>query len=390
MSSPFALVPENQMSAAAKKVRDFYEIKPGAAIYEKEFYFYEHMLDQWAEQGHIRARRPGEDYDDYTAEVFGLDEPAVFNITGLGWCEAGFCPAFEEKILEDRGDYELVQDYAGRSLLCFKNRRMGFMPEYVDHPVKDMYTWEKNVKWRMDPNTPGRDALSRAELERAKEGAKKGGAVVQRCIGGYMYLRSLMGPEELLYMFYDDPDLIHDCMKTWLELADAVTARHQQEIAFDELYLGEDICYNHGALISPDMMKEFLLPYYQQLYTNVKRRNPDQNRKLHFQIDTDGYCGDVIPIYQSIGVDFMSPFEVASNCDVVELGRRFPELRLSGGIDKRIIAEGGDALKRHLDYIMPAMRDRGGFIPSCDHIVPENVSFEQYMEYRALMHEYCK
>ena len=75
-----------------------------------------------------------------------------------------------------------------------------------------------------------------------------------------MYLRSLIGPEDLLYLFYDDPDLIHDCMKTWFELADAVIARHQEQLVFDELFLGEDICYNHGALISPDMMREFLLP----------------------------------------------------------------------------------------------------------------------------------
>ena len=54
-------------------------------------------------------------------------------------------------MLEDRGNYELVQDFAGRALLCFKGRRDGFMPEYVDHPVKDMATWERDVAWRMAP-----------------------------------------------------------------------------------------------------------------------------------------------------------------------------------------------------------------------------------------------
>jgi hypothetical protein len=29
-----------------------------------------------------------------------------------------------------------------------------------------------------------------------------------------MYLRSLIGPVELLYMVYDNPDLIHACMQT--------------------------------------------------------------------------------------------------------------------------------------------------------------------------------
>lgn len=384
----YTLIPYDQMSPSAKKIRDFYAIRPDAPIYQKEFGYY--VLDRWIEEGHLKPRDAVADYDAYLRQVFGYDEPAVNEVYGLGWCEAGFFPKFEEKVLEDRGEYELVQDFAGRSVLCFKGRRQGFMPEYVDHPVKDRDTWERNVKWRLDPKTAGRMEETRKELEAAKAGAAKGNAVVQCMVGGYMYLRSLMGPEALLYMFYDDPELIHSCMETWFNLADAVIAEHQKEVVFDELFLGEDICYNHGALISPDMMREFLLPYYQQLYTNMKRRSLDPSRTLHFQIDTDGYCGDVIDIYRGIGCDYMSPFEVASNCDVVELGKRFPDLRMSGGIDKRIIAQGGDAIKRHLDYIMPAMRKRGGYIPTCDHGVPEEVSFENYMLYRQLMDEYCR
>ena len=67
-------------------------------------------------------------------------------------------------------------------------------------------------------------------------------------------------------------------------------ARHQQHVTLDEIFLAEDICYNHGPLISPDMMREFLLPYYQQLIANVKARQIDRTRHLYVQIDTDGYA----------------------------------------------------------------------------------------------------
>lgn len=375
----------NTISPSAQKIRDFYAMKSDAPIYKKEFGYY--VLDRWISEGYLKPREEVADYDKYLREVFGYDEPAVDNVFGLGWCEAAFLPAFPELVLEDRGEHELIQDYAGRSLLVFKNRRQGFMPEYVDHPVTDMKSFEENIKWRLNPNTENRDALSRKMLDDAISGQKRGNATVQCIIGGYMYLRSLIGPERLLYTFYDDPELIHECMKTWFELTDAVTARHQAEISFDEVFFGEDICYNSGALISPDMMKEFLLPYYSQLYENMKKRN--KGRKLHFQIDTDGYCNNVIDIYRSIGCDFMSPFEVAAGCDVVEIAKKYPDLLMSGGIDKRILAKGGDAIKRHLDYIMPFMRKRGGYIPTCDHGVPEEVSFENYMLFRKLMNEYC-
>ena len=84
----------------------------------------------------------------------------------------------------------------------------------------------------------------------------------------------------------------------------------------------------------------------------------------------------------------MSPFEVASKCDVVRTGREYPDLRLRGGFDKRILAAGPDAIDRELERIIPAMMARGGYIPTCDHGVPEEVSLESYLHYRRRMHEY--
>ena len=106
--------------------------------------------------------------------------------------------------------------------------------------------------------------------------------IVQNLIGGYMYLRSIIGPEQLLYQFYDDPELIHECMRTWYELAEAVITRHQQYVTLDELFFAEDICYKQGPLISPDMIREFLFPYYQRLIGNIESRQLDKSRHLYF------------------------------------------------------------------------------------------------------------
>ena len=197
-----------------------------------------------------------------------------------------------------------------------------------------------------------------------------------------MYLRSLMGPGDVLYKLCDEPELIHDCMKTWFLLADAVIAQHQQYVTIDELFLAEDICFKSGPLISPDMMGKFLSPYYQQLLENIKTRQFDKNRHLYVHVDTDGFAVPVIPVYREIGMDEMSPFEVASGCDVVEIGRDYPELALFGGIDKRILAQSKNAIDRELERILPVMRERGGYIPTCDHGVPEEVPYENYLHYR--------
>jgi len=376
-----AMVPKEKMCAGASKLRGFYEINPNSPVYQCEFGFY--SLERWKDEGHIN------DKTDLTT-LFEFDEKGSHSLERLGWCEAAFSPMFEEEILEDRGEHEVVRDFAGRHVLYFKGRRQGFMPEYLDHPVKDMKSWEENCKWRLNPKSLERYANLETEIGIAMEDARKGMVIVQRLIGGYMYLRSLIGPLNLLYKFHDEPELIHNCMSTWLELADAVISKHQQFVTLDELFLCEDICYNHGSLISPDMIREFLFPYYQQLITNIKSRQIDRNRHLHIQIDTDGFAVPVIQVYKEIGMDYMSPFEVASGCDVVEIGKQYPDLLILGGIDKRILTNGKEAIDRMVDSILPVMKQRGGYIPTCDHGVPAEVSFEDYVYFRKRLCDYAK
>ena len=375
----YGMLSRDEMCEGAKKYWDFYNMKPGAGFYQREFGFY--SLEKWRE-------RDGLDESADLNKLFGFDPEGRAELFGLGWCEAGFQPVCETKVLEDRGDYELVQDFAGRSVLCFKGRRDGFMPEYVDHPVKDMKTWEEGCLWRMNPDTPARNAEMAEYLPKVVEKARQGMFVGQSLVGGYMYLRSLMGPEELLYMFYDSPELVHACMRAWLELADSVTERHQRAVCIDEVFIAEDICYNHGPLISPDMIREFLFPYYQQLLSNIRARQMDKSRPVHFQVDTDGMCEPVIDLYRTLGMTHMSPFEVASGCDVIRTGEKYPELRISGGIDKRVLATTPEEIDRMIDRIFPVMQQRGGYLPTCDHGVPEEVPLENYLHFRKRCLEY--
>ena len=368
-----ALLPRAAMTPAARKLRDAYAITPGAPFYHKTFGFWM-CLDAWQQQG-----LPETDLD----TLFHLDPPGNHSLGQLGWCEAAFLPAFPEKLVQDCGDTEVVQDIAGRHVRFFKGRRQGFMPEYVAHPVRDPKSWEDDVRWRLNPESPERYADLESRLAAARAAAAQGLMITQNLIGGYMYLRSLIGPEGLLLAFYDQPGLIHACMRQWLELADAVTRRHQEAVTLDEVFLAEDICYNVSSLISPEMMREFLIPYYQQLIVNIRRRQLDRARHLYIQIDTDGNAVPVIPIYrESIGMDVMSPFEVASGCDVVAIGRACPWLAMSGGIDKRVLARSTADIDHMLERILPAMRARGGYIPTCDHGVPPEVPWQNYLHYR--------
>ena len=56
---------------------------------------------------------------------------------------------------------------------------------------------------------------------------------------------------------------------------------------------------------------------------------------------------------------------------------------------KKIIGQ-VQAIDRMVDRIFPAMRLRGGYIPTCDHGVPEEVSLENYLHYRKRCLEFAQ
>ena len=374
------MIARERMDPSARLMRDTYSVTPGAGFYRKEFGYY--CLDRWYEQG----LDPQADL----AREFGYDLPAKHSLGQLGWCSAAFVPQFDEEILEDRGAHEVVRDLAGRHVLFFKGRRNGFMPEYLDHPVKDMDSWRSECLWRLNPKSPERTTDLEDRMASAQEAAARGLMITQNLVGGWMYLRSLIGPEGSLYMVYDNPELVHECMRAWFGLADSLIATHQRYVTLDELFLAEDICYNVGPLLSPEMIREFLFPYYRKLIDNIRSRQLDAERHLYIQIDTDGNAVPVIPAYMEIGMDAMSPFEVASGCDVISIGRQYPNLVIMGGIDKRILARDKSAIDEHLDRILPAMHARGGYIPHSDHGVPEEVSLENYRHYRTRCLEFSR
>ena len=358
---------------AGERIRATYRFEPVDHLVRREFYIWGEAIERWRTEG-----LP----DDYgERNLFSFDPSGQVGIgLDLGWCEPPFLPRYEEKVIREDGATEIIQDFAGRWLRVFKGRRHGFMPDYVRHPVTGWDDWEGDVAPRLAVRDERRyEGLEENCQEAARRAEAESVMTRQGMVGGYMYLRALMGPEEVLYAFVDEPDLIHAMMRRWAELMNAGLARIQQHTPIDELGLGEDICYNHGLLISPDMVREFLLPYYQDVVGKARRR---QERHLYFHVDTDGWAEPAVPLYLEAGMDVMSPWEVASGCDVVRIGRQWPELVMAGGIDKRVLARGRDAIDRHLEHILPAMVERGGYIPTCDHGVPDDVSLESYLHYR--------
>jgi hypothetical protein len=55
-----------------------------------------------------------------------------------------------------------------------------------------------------------------------------------------------------------------------------------------------------------------------------------------------------------------------------------------GGVDKRSIAAGGKAIEDEIRRLEPVIKT-GGFIPGCDHGVPADASWKDFLYYIKLL-----
>ena len=103
-------------------------------------------------------------------------------------------------------------------------------------------------------------------------------------------------------------------------------------------------------------------------------------------LDSDGNIDGLIPLWIEAGINCLWPFEAAADMDPVAVRRKYGRaLGIIGGIDKRTMAAGGEAIDREVNSKVPYLIETGGFIPTCDHAVPPDVSLDNYRCYLDLI-----
>ncbi len=291
-------------------------------------------------------------------------------------------PLFEYKVLEERGDVIISQDERGHIREDKKGRSS--IANIIKPLVASREDWEKVKAERLEPKLAGRLPANWTEL---KKQYKNRDFVL--AVGGHSGLcgiyhptRYLMGPVQLLYAFHDEPELVRDIMNHLGDLQTYLFDQVLNEIDVDFCYACEDLGFKNSSFISPAMFREFVLPSYKKL-TGMLR---DHGVKI-MVVDSDGYNWKLIPEFIEGGVTGMGPMEVAAGMDVVEVRKAFPRFQIIGGIDKRIMAAGKDAIDAEVNRKVPPLFKTGGYIPCCDHSVPPDVSWENFRYYRKRLTE---
>ena len=313
-------------------------------------------------------------YDNDVHEYFSFDERA--HSVALN---AGPIPCFEKEVYEEDEDTITFRNEAGQVIKTYKDGSS--MPYFVSYPVKNKKDFNKIIE-RFNSNSADRFPENYSELleeyrNRTYPLQLWGGSYS----GFFSILREMLGLENTLYLFFDDPMLVNEILEFFTDHYIKLYSKIVSRIKVDYILIWEDMAYKNGPLISAEMFKKFLLPYYKKFTSKIK----DFGVK-NFFVDTDGNFEVLIPLFMEGGVTGFTPFEVQAGMDIERIREMYPNIIIMGGIDKTALSKGKSAILNELKKV-ERMLSRGGYIPYTDHMVPPEVSFENYKFFRFKLKE---
>ena len=327
-----------------------------------EFGYWEQLYAEWHQQG-----LPPEIKDEKSADAyFGLDTKMTVSP------RLGLIPPFEVKTLYVKDGRRVYQTAEG--VICEVHESGdASIPHYLEFPIKDRASWNE-FKERLDPDSPQRQVPNIDEIaERCRLSDVPVGINIGSLLGKP---RDWIGFEQTALLAYDDPELLDEIIENQCQLIIQGITPFLERIRFDYAAGWEDICFNSEPLLSPAMLRDFLLPRYRRIADLLRQHGVEV-----IWTDCDGNIMEIVDIWLEAGYNCMFPIEVRAGSDPVLLRERYgQDVLLLGGVDKMILYQGPEAILAELKRLAPVVEE-GGFVPHIDHRVPCGVPLENYLYY---------
>jgi len=278
------------------------------------------------------------------------------------------------------GRWRIIESETGAvTRQTLDNDETYIMPHYMSYDVRDRASWE----FYKDRVTAG-PLWSADEIDAACRKFDHRDKPLGVGVGGtWGWVRSLMGPEAACTLLYDDPELAHD-MLDWAGERMRTYVFPVIERLRPEIIQGwEDMCYNHGLLVSPAHFREFCAPFYREVAGMAQDCGVDV-----VAVDCDGDVTELVDLLAECGINGCYPFEVKAGNDLFAVRERHPEFVLFGGLEKESVNEGNEHLIEHeIRSKVPSLLAKGRYFPNLEHGMQPMATFKGLCKFMTVLME---
>jgi uroporphyrinogen decarboxylase len=282
-------------------------------------------------------------------------------------------PGFEEKIIKETETTNIIINSMGLMAEVPKNDH-STIPHYMKSSIETPDDWKRIKEEHFRRDDPDRIVdIEKAKKDHPDDRDYPLGVNTGSMIGR---VRDMLTFEGLAYACFDYPDMVEDMVETACVLAEDFLDQVLPHFEFEYAAGWEDICFNHGPIVSVDFFKNVVTPRYKRINKKLKKFGIDV-----WFTDCDGDVRPILPYFLEGGINCLFPYEVNSCSHPAELLAEYgKDLMIMGGFDKMQLIAGKEAIKEYMKTLEPLV-ERGGYIPFCDHRCPPDVTVENYLYY---------
>lgn len=165
-----------------------------------------------------------------------------------------------------------------------------------------------------------------------------------------------MGHEAFAYALADDPGLVHEILLSYTEWAGNLVDE-VQELGFDFIWFTDDIAFNSGPLVSPEVFRKHLLPPVRSVADRVH---------IPWVYHSDGNLLPIMDDLLSLGPSALHPIDPGA-MDIRQVQDLYGErICLIGNIDLHYTLTRGtpEEVRREVYERIMTLGPRGGYIIS--------------------------
>jgi len=311
---------------------------------------------------------------------FGFDHANIWDEDCIP-CDWSFSGIRKRNLVEETSDYQIWIDSNGITNKYLKNCPPPAMPQHIAFPVTGHDSWLEYKKLILCSSPD----YFKFDFRSDKINPQREHPIGMWIGSSYGIIRNCMGVENVSLAVYDEPGLISEMVEFFTDFYTEKLKLVLKKTTPDWVMFWEDMAYKNGSLINPKLYEDLFLSFYRKIMPVVT----SAGIKV-VMLDCDGNIDQLIPIWLELGISVMHPLEVAADMDVRNVRKKYGnKVKFFGGIDKRILSGGKEAIQKEVYGKVSSLLDAGGFIPACDHGVPPDVSYDNFRFYREKVRKAC-
>jgi len=248
----------------------------------------------------------------------------------------------------------------------------------VDYPIKNR---EDYKNWTA-PNPYDDERV--APLKNAIKYNENRIALLAGILGPFTTAAMLMGYEEMSVAFYEDPELVRDLLKEGAKFS-LVCGKALIEAGADSLIMGDDLGYNSGLFISPEMMREYVLPVIDDMVTELQKAGGKVI--LH----CDGNVNKIMSDIADTGMNAFHPMERKANMDIKYIKENYgKKMCLFGNVNTSTTLPFGsfEDIEEEVKECLRIAGPGGGYVIGSDHSISQGIPVENAFHFFETIQKY--